>query len=839
MRKLLLTVTYLTACSLYAWAGEQTPERELFDWRRLPGLPQAMSGQFAGVSSGALIVAGGAHYSTPLSEGAREAWSDTILVLEPGEDLWRRDFKLGRPLAYGAAVTTDEGLICIGGRDAGRCYAQVFRLQWTNGKIEITALPDLPRPCAYTSAAMVGTTVYVAGGQDSPEATTLVKNFWALDLSKSELRWQELEPWPGAGRILPVAAERDGNFYLAGGAELTTGKDGRIVRRYLADAHRFRPGKGWERIADVPRPAAATSAVPYGQSHILVFGRNDGGHSDEANDILAYHTITDTWAQMGAMPEGSVTGTAVRWQDDVIIIGDEILPGHQLLRVYAGQPIIAKGHFRFLDYAVLGSYLLALLLVGVYFSRREKTTGDFFLGGRRVPWWAAGLSILATQVSSIGFMAIPAKSYATDWVYFLGVATWFIVIPVVIYFYLPFFRRLNVTTAYEYLERRFNVAVRLFGSIAFIFLQLGRMAVVLYLPAIALSSVTGISVYTGILVMGVLCTLYTALGGIEAVIWTDVLQAVILMCGALFSVLIIVFSIDGGIGGFFNIARASGKFHSFNWTWDITTTAVWVVLVGNVFSRLGTYSSDQVVVQRYLTTRDEKQAARSLWTNVAASIPWAILVFTLGTALFVFYKNSPHLLSPTVRTDGIVAWFISQQLPTGLSGLVIAAIFAAVMSSLDSSINSVTAALVTDFYGRFKPSSADHTRLNLARWLTVILGTIGIVTALLMATYEIKSLWDLFIRIVGLLGGGLGGLFALGIFTRRANAHGALIGTVASTAILFYMQNFTHIHFFLYAAAGMMTCFLVGYLTSLMIPASMRELEGLTVYTLRPRKDSY
>ena len=179
--------------------------------------------------------------------------------------------------------------------------------------------------------------------------------------------------------------------------------------------------------------------------------------------------------------------------------------------------------------------MLSLVVMGFYFSRREKGTDDFFLGGKRIPWWAAGLSIFGTQLSAITFMAIPAKAFATDWLYVLLTVGILAVCPVIIICFLPFFRRLNVTSAYEYLELRFNLPVRLYGSASFLFFQLGRMSIVVLLPAIALSAVTGLNVYMCIIVMGVLCTLYTVLGGIEAVIWTDVIQVIVLMGGTFLS----------------------------------------------------------------------------------------------------------------------------------------------------------------------------------------------------------------------------------------------------------------------------------------------------------------
>ena len=488
--------------------------------------------------------------------------------------------------------------------------------------------------------------------------------------------------------------------------------------------------------------------------------------------------------------------------------------------------------FGTINYMVVGAYLLILVGMGCYFFGREKSDVDYFLARGRIPWWAAGVSIFGTQLSAITFMAIPATAYATDWVYILGTATIVLLAPVVIYVYLPFFRRLQVTTAYEYLEMRFNVVVRLFGSAAFILLQLSRMGIVIFLPAIALSAVTGINICLAILLMGLLSSFYTALGGIEAVIWSDVLQVVVLMGGALLSLVIIVFSVDGGLAGLISTAAAHGKFHTVNWTWDHTTTAVWVVVLGWTLSNLIPYTADQAVIQRYLTTKDEKAAARSIWTNAALTIPAGLIFYGLGTALFVFYRENAASLEPALQTDAIFPLFIVQQLPVGVAGLVIAGIFAASMSSLDSSLNSVATALVTDFYKRFVPASTEQRRLRLGRALTVVLGVVATSIGLFMATYEIKSLFDVFLELLGLFGGSLAGLFALGVLTRRAHGVGALVGAVTSAMVLYLVAANTDVHFFLYAGIGILTCFCVGYSASIMIPQSQPSLLGLTRHTV-------
>jgi SSS family transporter len=837
--KLVFALVLLAAGPLRA---EDAPR--YFDWGSLPDLPRPISGQFAGTSGGALIVAGGTNWPVSLFAGGTKAWYGDIYTLTDRGGQWKSAGALPHALAYGGAVSAPKGLICAGGADAAKHYSDVFLLVWKHGRIARKSLPPLPERRAYCGAALLDGKVYLAGGTTDPDSTTCERSLWVLDPDAPGGGWAQLEDMPGTGRMLSAVAAQDGAIYVIGGCSLSAGPDGKPVRTYLKETLCYRPGKGWKRVADLPVASNAAPCAAYGPSHVLVFGGDDGSlslriqelkenHPGFSRAVLAYHTITDTWSRLATLPEWPpVTANVVEWEGALVIPGGEDRPGHRADRVLAATSLKQKGHFFPLDYWVLGAYLAGMVLIGFIFSKRENTTEDFFLGGRRVPWWAAGLSIFGTQLSAITFMAIPAKVYATDWVYILGNVCIVLVAPLVVFYYLPFFRRLNVTTAYEYLEKRFNLAVRLLGSASFILFQIGRMGVVLFLPAIALSAVTGISIQTCILLMGVLATLYTVLGGIEAVIWTDVVQVIVLLGGALVSLAFVAAGLEGGIGKAFADAQAAGKFHTFNWTWDITMPAVWVVVIGNILSNLVPYTSDQAVIQRYLTTRDEKEARKAIWTNAALSIPAALIFFSVGTALWLFYRQHPALLNPSLQTDAIFPLFIAQQLPAGITGLVVAGLFAAAMSTLDSSMNSVSTALVTDFYRRFNPDAPDRRCLNLARWLTVLLGAAGVATALWMASSNIKSLWDTFITILGLTGGALAGMFILGIFTRRANGPGTLIGALCGAIVLYLVQSRTGVHFFLYAAVGIAACVLIGYIASLLIPAGKKDLGGLTIYTI-------
>ncbi|MCH5373179.1 MAG: sodium/solute symporter, partial [Planctomycetes bacterium] len=719
------------------------------------------------------------------------------------------------------------------------------------GKIETRPLPPLPQPSVYLAAARIGRTVYVVPGWREMDTATPQHAMWRLDLSlpASTQAWQECDPCPGGPRRCAVLAMQvDGGrrpyLYLFGG--LVTGRGDRFGSGEVSSREAFRfdpePSGGratWQQIQSVPRSVAAGSAVDFGQSHVLVFGGvvedRDTDLQRTARDLLAYHTITDTWVTAGETPRGLAYTNAVRWEDRIVLPGGQDAAGIATSEVLAATADFRPARFGVANYVVLAVYLSLLVAMGVYFSRREKGTDDFFLAGGRIPWWAAGLSIYATQLSAITFVSLPAVAYSTDWLILPGYLCIFLMAPVVIWFYLPFFRRLKVTTAYEYLEHRFSLAVRLFGSLSFIVYQFGRMAIVVYLPALALSAVTGMNMYVCILLIGLLSTAYTVLGGMEAVIWTDVLQVMVLWGGMLLAMAIVVFDV-GGAAPAFEMAEAADKFRMFDWSWSWTQMTTWIVLLGTFALQFAPYTTDQAVIQRYMTTKDERASARGIWLNGFLSVVVSLLFFVLGTCLFVFFREHPEALAIGMENDKAFPWFVAEKMPVGLAGLVVAGVFAASMSSLDSSMHSVATAVTTDFYRRFRPGAADHHCLRIARGLTLLIGLLGTAIALILASSDIRSLFFYFQTLLGLITSGLVGVFILGIFTRRANAAGSLIGAAVSTGLLFYVTQYTSLHFYWYAIIGIGSCVVVGYICSWVTPSGRREITELTVYSLNPKR---
>lgn len=810
---------------------------------------RGLSGPFTGIDNDVLIIAGGFYHDPSSKEGLEEVYRDSVLVcIREGKSYrWQFGGKLPYRVANGACVETGEGLLCLGGEDGVQKYSEVFILRWDAVKQAVEVIhdyPPLPEASSRLSAGVVGNTVYVLGGKVQTGGSEAISgNFWKLDLDDAFQGWQKLAPCPGglrfgASMVIQSGGEYDCLFLFGGKSE----------EGYLSDAWLYDPknegGSGpWKRLADLPRPVMGAPTLAVGGSQVFVFSDSDGYDSDKnfelrdnyqfTKEIFSYNTITNVWHEAGELPRGVSNTTAVMWEGQLVIPGGELSQGVSSCGVLTASVNPAnRKNFSVFDYIMLFGYLALIAFLGYFFSSRNKSSKDFFLGGQKIPFWAAGLSMMAAQVSSVGFMAIPAKSFATNWSYFAGVLTWFVVVPVVIYAFVPFYRRLNVTSAYEYLEKRFNPFIRKFIAALYLLFQLvGRLGAIIFLPAIALSAVTGMDALVCILIIGLLSTAYTVLGGMHAVIWIDVIQAIVLFGGIFLIILYILLKIDGGLPGFLEVAWNDHKFSMGNFDMNLTTAVFWVIVIGNIFNRLGTMSTDQSVVQRYLTTRDEKETAKALWTDVAVSIPWAMAVFGLGTALYVFYKSNPGLMDPVLANDEIVPFFIGQNLPAGISGIIIAGIFAASMSSVDSSIHSSTTVLMRDFLDRRVESKTELRQVSLARWITGGLGLMGTMIALVMTFFDITSVWDIVLEFAGLFTGAMTGVFILGIFSERANGQGAVIGTVSSAVILLLVKNFTSLHFFLYSGIGILSCVLIGYLSGFLF-GSTKSTEGLTIYSV-------
>ncbi len=828
-----------------------------------------VSAPFAGIVGDELLVAGGCNFTgNSAVDGTKTFYKDVYALANPLDKnaKWRKVGELAEPLAYGVSIATDDGLLCIGGTADGKTSSKkAVLLSLKGGKLQQEALPDLPAGIDQAAGAFGDGFVYVAAGQTDGKAS---KKAWRLDMSKKKA-WEALPDLPGDARVQPVAVWQSANvgarFYIFGGFDPEK-------KATVTDGLAYNPiDKTWKataRIAtsdSVQRALVGAAAVSSGAAHVIFFGGVNKDVFEQAinqpaddylthpaewykfnGKLLVYHTVTNTWVETFDSPLTARAGSGVVALKDKtgkvtwIVVGGEEKPGVRSADVTATE-MTYTAHFGWLNWSVLILYLLGMVYLGYYFMKRaNNSSDDFFKGGGRIPWWAAGISIFATMLSAITYMSIPAKAYATDWTYYpMQICILIISFPVIKY-YLPFFIRLNVTTAYEYLERRFNYLTRLMASVLFIVFMVARTALVIFLPSLAMTAVTGIDIYLCIVLMALITILYCTMGGVEAVVWGDVIQGIILVGGAILAALYLIFNTgENGASDFWQIATDENKFQMFVWSFDWKSATFWVVILGGLANNLISYTSDQTVIQRYLTTSDEKSAARGILTNGLMSVVVTIAFFTIGTGLYTFFKTHPAELDMTMaKGDAIFPFFMMSQLPAGVAGLLIAAVFAATMSTIASNINSISTAFTVDLWSRFR-NTTDKGKVKTARYAGVCAGLIGMFIAILMAMVDIQSLLDYFNTILGLLSGAIGGLFIMGIFLPRIGARAALIGFLCGTATVFYMNygmdDNVKPNFLIYGFVSMAVAVIVALLLSFVLPKE-KDNKGLTWQTLDKEK---
>ena len=509
-----------------------------------------------------------------------------------------------------------------------------------------------------------------------------------------------------------------------------------------------------------------------------------------------------------------------------------------------------------IDLTVLIGYLSLVAGMGYYFSKKNISTEEYFVGGRSFSGWVVGLSLVGTSISSVTFLSYPADAYKTTWIRFI--TTWSMPLGVLIaaYYFLPFFRRNNVTSAYEYLEHRFGPSVRVYGGITFIFAQLVRVSIILYLVSLLLHEITGFSIVTNILISGVFVAFYTIMGGINAVIWTDVIQTIILVLGGLLTLGVIINHLPGGLGQIFSVAISDGKlslaemtssgFRSIDWNFSITRkTGTMLFLVG-LTSWLTEYSANQNTVQRYAAAKSTYEARKAMLVCVLSSLPiWAFYMF-IGTSLYVFFQVFPtieatEMLNGVRKAEQIFPYFILNFLPPGFTGLVIAAALAAAMSSLDSSINAISTVGVVDIYRRhIKKAEKDKHYLQIA-WLIAGGAALFMVCgALILNASETKTLQDTATILSSITGGGLLGLYLIGFFTKKGNAKSVWIGLIVTSLFTIWtilskrglVPEWLHTPFDLYYTGliGNIIMFAVSFTAAVLLVDQRKNLKNLTIW---------
>lgn len=529
------------------------------------------------------------------------------------------------------------------------------------------------------------------------------------------------------------------------------------------------------------------------------------------------------------------------------------------------------GEIRWIDLVVLVLYFGSQVAMGVYISRRQKSTESYFVGNRSYPAWLLGISMFGTSISSITFVALPADSYKRAWLLFLIYPTLPIAMLIASKWVLPFFRRTHTTSAFEYLEGRFGPGTRIYAALMFNVSQCIRLSLVLYLVSTLVHALTGWNTTACIIVGGGVTAFYTVLGGIEAVIWTDFVQSIVLTLGGLLVLGTVVWNLPDGFSTIFDIGTAHNKFvlgelnpitkqpesapllpRSLH---DIfATKTIVMVLVYGFFNWMTEYSGNQNVVQKWCTADSANTARRAMWINCMCSLPTWIYFYFLGTAIYVYYQVYPDPEAARMlidvkdggrKAEEILPYFVSTHMYQGVSGLVIAGVLAAAMSTLSSSINAISAVTVTDIYKRHlaKGRTDDHY-FNVARLLSIGSSVIMILGAFWLSKSQTNTLQDTATVLNSISAGGLLGLFMLGFLTMRGDGRAVFIG-IAFTVVFSALMSL-HALGYLYAPwsavikanfdtyyttiIGNFVMFGAGYFIGMLIPAR-RDLTNLTIWT--------
>ena len=525
----------------------------------------------------------------------------------------------------------------------------------------------------------------------------------------------------------------------------------------------------------------------------------------------------------------------------------------------ATSAVQAAAGLHLVDWIVLVVYLLAMVAVGASFYKGQKTTKDFFLAGRSMGWLPVGLSVVATLFSAISYMSIPSGIQMHGIVLSMCAFMVFLCIPFVTRIFMPFYSHMQVYSAYEYLEYRFDVSVRCLASAMFIAWRIVWMSLAVFSSSLALWAATDtpIPLWVIILGLGAFATFYTYLGGMKAVIWTDVIQFLVLFGGMAIAAVLIIFKVDGGLSGIFEAMREAGKLEPLGNVPEIAAASgLWGkfieffttqkatlvgVLVASFVGHLAFYTVDQATVQRYFTAKSLEDSRRSFWVNAIANVTIHFCLAFLGMALFAYFIKHPHpatLVGEPFKFDWKYPYFIATAMPVGVAGLLIAALYAATMSSVDSGINSCCTAFWVDFWqrlvhGQVKPQSdagdeaQQHQQLVVARVMTGVFGVIAILSAIAISIFGAGAIIELTSKLVNSFCGPMFAIFLLGMFTTRARPLGVVIGAVTSVVV---MNVLMHVEIYgrklswqWPAAVGLIIALGVGYVASLLEKAPAAE----------------
>lgn len=473
-----------------------------------------------------------------------------------------------------------------------------------------------------------------------------------------------------------------------------------------------------------------------------------------------------------------------------------------------------------IDLIIFFLFTGGIVVFGCSFFNKKLSSDEFTSAGRSLPGWVVGMSIFATYVSSISYLGYPGNAYSSNWNAFVFSLS----IPIASYFaakyFVPFYRSQGSVSAYSFLEERFGTWARLYASACYLLTQIARMGSILFLLALPMNLLMGWNIQLVIIFTSIAIILYSMLGGIKAVIWTEAIQGFILIGGALICLIVLLFSMPEGPTQTFEMAISDHKFDLGSFSADLSTSTFWVCLIYGIFTNLQNYGIDQNYVQRYHTAKNEKEAKFSALFGGYLFIPVSAIFFLIGTALYTYYQVYPELLpAEGIKADYVFPLFIVNQLPTGLTGLLIASIFAAGMSTVATSVTSSSTIILTDYYQRIRKQTSDRERLWVLKVASLVIGVLGILIAL--ALVNVDSILDAWWKLSSIFSGGMLGLFLLGYLAKKAKNIDAAIGVICGAIVIAWISADqwlglpeSGIHEYLAIVLGTLIIFLVGFLSA-------------------------
>lgn len=804
-----------------------------------PAGPAVAQAAFAGSSAGVIRIG---------QDGSILFWPSAADSAARGSASGKSGIREGRlpvGLASPAVAAFSGGFIVLGGNVGGKASDRAFlvNIALAPGAIASpTELPRMPYAVAMPGAAVMGGRLFVGAADGSIFSTDLA----ATSPAAGSTGWTRLPRLPVSQTCtkLWLAAQYDGQIESLHAICLRAGGASAKLQLW-----RWIEGGGdtlghWSEKAGLAlntREMADSilSAAAQGQSNLLVF--QTGSHAcptvqcPTRGTVWIYNTVIDRWRSLPVQLPGIAPALLPIADGRIQAITSD--PHGYSLSQFAFRETAKR--FGWLDMSMIALYLVAMVAVGWWFKARNTSTEEFFRGGQSIPWWAAALSIHAALLSSLTYLGLPALVYRTNWIMFISMIILILITPVIVYWIMPFFRRIDATSAYEYLSLRFSMPIRRMASGLFAVFHIGRMAIVLSLSGLALASVTPLAPWQSVLLMGVLSLTYSTMGGVEAVVWTEALQTLVLSSGALLCFFFLLHGIDGGFASYLSMGVSDGKFTMIDWNFSQgswLTFSIWVVVLGGIGQNLSTYGADQAVIQRYLVTKTEKKAAASIWLNAITTAPSGIIFFLIGTGLFYFYRAHPEKLDPSIQIDQIFPTFIANEVPTGVAGLIIAGVFAATQSAVATSVHSISTTMVVDFLRPSGLNWSDEKQLRAARLFTILIGALGTGIGLVFINPAIRSLFEAYMAVIGMSMGALGGLFLTGMTTRRVGSVSAFLGLCSSVSIMLVLWRTSAINPYLFSAVGVFSCYILAWLFSFITGPSSADLTNLTVMTMTSNK---